>query len=65
MDYRYLKSCLGEHEFPLLVIEDLLQGQAANHLWTLLDLEDGFHEIALLEECRRFTAFCTPAGTFG
>ena len=46
------------------MIEDLLQGQAGNHLWTLVDLEDGFHQVPLLEECRHLTAFCTPAGTF-
>ena len=64
IDYRYPNSCLQGHEFPLPMIEDLLQGQAGNHLWTLLDLEDGFHQMPLLEECRHLTAFCTPAGTF-
>ena len=52
INYRYLNSCLEGHEFPLPVIEDLLQGQAVNHLWTLLDLADGFHQMPLLEECR-------------
>ena len=47
------------------MIEDLLQGQAANHVWTLLDLQDGFHQIVLLEECRHLTASCTSTGTFG
>ena len=48
----------------LPVLKDLLQAQAGNHLWALLDLENGFHQMTLLEECRHFTAFCTPAGTF-
>ena len=64
IDYRYLNSCLEGHEFPLRVMEDLLQGQAENHRWTLLDLTDGFHQMLLLEECRHLTASCTPAGTF-
>ena len=64
IDYRYLNSCLEAHEFSLPVIEYLLQGQAGNHLWTLLDPEDGFHQMPLLEECRHLTAFFTPAGTF-
>ena len=64
IDYRYLNSCLEGHEFPLPVIEDLLQGQARTHLWTILDLEDGFQQMPLLEECRHLTAFCTPARTF-
>ena len=64
IDYRHLNSCLEGHEFPLPVIEDLLQGQAGNHLWTLLDLEDGFHQMPLLGKCRHLTALCTPTGTF-
>ena len=42
IDYRYLNSCLEGHEFPLPVIEDLLQGKAGNHFLTLQDLENGF-----------------------
>ena len=64
INYRYLYSCLEGHEFPLPVIEGLLQGQAGTHLRTLLDLEDGFDQMPLLEECRHLTAFCTPAWTF-
>ena len=62
--YRYLNSCLEGHEFPLPVMEDLLQGQAGNNLWALLDLEGGFNQMPLLEECRHLTAFFTAAGTF-
>ena len=64
IDYRYLNSCLAGHEFPLPVIEDLLQVQPVNHLWVLLDLGDGFRQMPLLEECRHLTAFCTAARTF-
>ena len=65
IDYRYPNPCLQGNEFPLPVIEDLLQGQAGNHIWTLLHLEDGFHQMPPFEERRHLTAFCTPAGTFG
>ena len=64
IDYRYLNSCLEGHEFPLPVIEDLLQRQHGNHLWTILDLEDGFHQMPLTEESRPLTAFCTPWGVY-
>ena len=46
------------------MIGDLLQGHAGNHLWTLLDLEDGFRRMPLLGECRHLSALCNPAGTF-
>ena len=64
IDYWYLNSCLEGHEFPLPVIEDLLQRQHGNHLWTILDLEDGFHQMPLTEESRPLTAFCTPWGVY-
>ena len=64
IDYRYLNSCLEGHEFLLLVIEDLLQRQHGNHLWTILDLEEGFHQMPLTEESRPLTAFCTPWGVY-
>ena len=58
IDYQYLNSCLEGHEFPLPVIEDLLQRQHGNHLWTILDLEDGFHQMPLTEESRPLKEFC-------
>ena len=58
IDSRYLNSCLGGDEFPLPVMEDLFQGQAGYHLWTLLDLVDGFHQMTLLEE----PPFAPPQG---
>ena len=64
IDYRYLNSCPEGHKFPLPGMENPRQGQAGNDLWTLLHLEDGFHQTPLLEECRHLTAFRTPAGTF-
>ena len=55
IDCQYLNSCLE----PVPVIEDLLQRQHRCHLWTILDLEDGFHQMPLKEESRPLTAFCT------
>ena len=64
IDYWYLNSCLEGHEFPLLVIEDLLHQQHGSHLWTILDLEDGFHQMPLTEESRPLPAFCAPWGVY-
>ena len=33
-----------------------------SHLWTVLDLDDGFHQMPLTEERRPVTAFCTAWG---
>ena len=36
-----MNSKLRGHEFPLPVIEDMLLGQAGNHLWSIIDLKYG------------------------
>ena len=64
IDYRYVNTQLRVCEFPLPVIEDLFVKQAANRLWTLLDLEDGFHQMPVSVCSRQYTAFCTPFGVF-
>ena len=63
-DYRYANRQLRGCEFPLPVIEDLFVKQAGNQLWTLLDLEDAFHQMPLSECSRQYTAFGTPFGVF-
>ena len=60
IDYRYVNTQLHGHEFPLPVIEDMLPRTQGKYLWTLLDLEDGFHQMPLIEDSRQYTAFCTP-----
>ena len=62
IDYRNLNNELKRHEYPLLVNEDKLLRQAGNHLWSLVDLEDGCHQMPLKKECRHLTGFCTPSG---
>ena len=52
IDYRYVNTQLRGCEFPLPVIEDLFVKQAGNQLWTLLNLENGLHQMPL-SECSR------------
>ena len=62
IDYWYVNRQLCGCEFPLPVIEALFVKQAGKQLWTLLDLEDGFHQMPLSECSRPYTAFCTSFG---
>ena len=64
IEYRYVNTQLRGCEVPLPVIEDLFVKQAGNQLLTLLDLEDGFHQMPLSECSRQHTAFCSPFGVF-
>ena len=60
IDYRHLNSCLEGKSFPLPVIEDQLTNEQGNFLYSLIDLEDGFHQMHLEEDSKHLTEFCTP-----
>ena len=64
IDYRWLNSQLKGKNFPIPVIEDQLANQSGNFLFTLIDFEDGFHQMHLEEDSKHLTAFCTPFGVF-
>ena len=52
IDYQYLNSFPEGHEVPQPDIEDLLARQHGNHLWTILNLDDAFHQMPLTKESR-------------
>ena len=64
IDYRHLNSQIKDLQFPLPNIEDRLVDEGKNVLWTIFDLEDGFHQMPLTEESKKLTAFMTPWGVF-
>ena len=64
IDYRWLNSQLKGKNFPIPVIEDQLANQSGNFLFTLIDLEDGFHQMHLEEDSKHLTAFGTPFAVF-
>ena len=64
LDYRYLNSQTKDDPFPLPLIEDLITKQSLNRLWSIFDLEDGFHQMHLHPDSRELTAFVTPHGVY-
>ena len=64
IDYRWLNSQLKGQNSPLPVIEDQLANQQGNFIWTLVDMEDGFHQMRLAPSSQPLTAFITPFGVF-
>ena len=60
IDYRYVNNNLKGQNFFLPVNEDQLANQRGCFLWTLLDLEDGFHQMHLEEKSMHVTSFITP-----
>ena len=55
----------GRENFPLPVIVGQLANEQGSCLFSLIDLEDGFHQMHLEEDSKHFTAFCSPFGVFG
>ena len=64
IDYRYLNTQLRGVNFPLPVIEDQLARQVGNSVFSLVDLEGGFHQMHLTESSCHLTAFITPFGVY-
>ena len=64
VDYRYLNSQTKDDCYPLPLIDDLIVKQSKNRLWSIFDLEDGFHQMHLEEESRHLTAFVTTFGAY-
>ena len=64
IDYRHWNSCLEGNNFPLPVIEDQLANEQGNGLFSLIELEDEFHQMHLEEDSKHLTAFCNPFGVF-
>ena len=64
IDYRYLNSQIDGEQYPLPVIDDIFLKQAKNAIWSIFDLEDGFHQMHLAESSRPYTAFVTPWGLY-
>ena len=64
IDYRHHNSCFKGNSFPLPVIEDQIANQEGNLIFSIIDLEDGFHQMHLEDSSKHPTAFCTPFGIF-
>ena len=64
IDYRWLNSQFKGENFPIPVIEDQRAKQKGNFLWTLVESEDGFHQMGLEEESQKYTEFISTFGVY-
>jgi hypothetical protein len=64
VDYRYVNTVTKDFPYPLPLIEDLICKESHNRLWSIFDLETGFHQMHLDEASRPVTAFVTPWGNY-
>ena len=64
IDYRHLNSFLQGNRIPLPIIEDQIANQDGNFILSIVDFQDGFHQMRLDEDSKHLTAFCTPFRIF-
>ncbi|GFS49042.1 retrovirus-related Pol polyprotein from transposon 297 [Trichonephila clavipes] len=64
IDYRRLNRKLIKDNYPLPLIDDILDCLQNAKIFTTLDLKNGFFHIAVNERSRKFTSFVTHNGQY-
>jgi hypothetical protein len=64
VDYRKLNKNTIRDNFPLPVIDDLLDSLKNKTIFSILDLKSGFHQIRICSESTKYTSFVTPKGQY-
>lgn len=64
VDYRLLNSKTRKDAFPLPRIEESLDALCGAQWFSTIDLASGYHQVAVTEQDKMKTAFCTPFGLF-
>ena len=64
IDYRKVNAVTKKDSYPLPHIEDALSQFEGARYFSTLDLLSGYHQIALEEQSKEVTAFCTEKGLY-
>lgn len=64
VDYRKLNSILQKDQYPLPLIDELLERVAGAKVFTKLDLRQGFHRIPMNPDSEDLTTFRTRHGSY-
>lgn len=64
IDYRMLNKVIQNDAFPLPCIDEILDSLSGAMYFTHLDLSQGYYQIGLDKESRKYTAFTTDTGKF-
>jgi putative transposase len=62
VDYRKLNQQTIPENFPMQNITDSLQALGSNHptIFSMLDMQSGYHQIPIKKSARKYTGFITP-----
>jgi hypothetical protein len=64
IDFTDLNKACPKDEFPLPIIDSLVDAAASSELMSLLDYYSGYHQIWMKKENEPKTSFITPSGTY-
>jgi Reverse transcriptase (RNA-dependent DNA polymerase) len=64
IDFRELNSLTEMDSYPIPLIDDLLNQIKNKNVYSKIDLRDAYHQVALSEESKKYTAFRCSLGTF-
>ena len=64
IDYRLVNNLLMNTEYPLPLIDELLNSLKGATMFSIIDLEDSYWQLPLEKESRYLTDMSTPFGTF-
>lgn len=64
VDYRYLNNLTIKHNYPIPVIEELLDELGGSKYYSKIDLRSGYFQILVAPEYRYLTAFRTHNGHY-
>jgi hypothetical protein len=64
VDYRQINKKIIRDEFPLPIIDDLIDKLANAKVFSVLDLKDGFFHLNVNKDSIKYTAFVTHHGQF-
>lgn len=62
IDYRKVNGVTRKYAYPLPLINEILDRLKDAHFVSAIDLQSGFHQIALEEDSKQYTAFTVPGG---
>jgi hypothetical protein len=64
VDFTYLNKAYKKDDFPLEMVDKVVDDAANSEMLSLLDMFSGYHQIRVRREDENKTSFITPFGTY-
>lgn len=64
VDYRLINAKMVKDEYPLPIVDDLIDKCKSGKIWSALDLKNGYFHLKVHEDSIKYTAFVTPTAQY-